>query len=34
MRTFRKHQYKDWVLEYTVGGDVRLKNETFGLDAG
>ena len=34
MRTFRKHQYKGWVLEHPVGGGVRLKNETFGLDAG
>jgi IS6 family transposase len=33
MRTFRKHQYKGWVLEHPVGGDVRLKNEPFGLDA-
>jgi len=34
MRTFRKHQYKGWVLEHPVGGDMRLKNETFGLDPG
>jgi transposase-like protein len=33
MRTFRKHQYKGWVLEHPVGGEVRLINETSGLDA-
>jgi transposase-like protein len=33
MRTFRKQQYKGWVLvEHPVGGEARLINEIFGLD--
>jgi transposase-like protein len=33
MRTFSKQQYKGWVLEHPVGGEVRLMNAISGLDA-